>query len=86
MKYSNAIISCLFVFAFSISNLYSQNINVENAQRYDRLLIKNVKLIDGKGTPMRGPNDVIIENNKIASITRPRTKENAIPMFNSSSS
>lgn len=77
MKYSNAIISCLFVFAFSISNLYSQNINVENAQRYDRLLIKNVKLIDGKGTPMRGPNDVIIENNKIASITRPRTKENA---------
>lgn len=77
MKFSNAIISFLFILTFSIGNLYSQNIDVENAQRYDRLLIRNVKLIDGKGTPMRGPNDVIIENNKITSITWPKKDENA---------
>ncbi|MCK7476199.1 MAG: hypothetical protein M0C28_00360 [Candidatus Moduliflexus flocculans] len=31
---------------------------VEHGKRYDRLVIRNVLVIDGKGTPMRGPLDV----------------------------
>ncbi len=42
---------------------------VEHGRRYDRLVIRNVLVIDGKGTPMRGPLDVIVEGDKIASVT-----------------
>ena len=63
-------LTSLFLIVFISSNyLYSQNKGIENAQRYDRLIIKNVMIVDGKGTPMKGPNDVIIENNRIAAIT-----------------
>lgn len=41
---------------------------VEHGRRYDRLVIRNVLLIDGKGTPMRGPVDIVVEGNKIASV------------------
>jgi len=63
-------LTSLFLIVFISSNyLYPQNKGIENAQRYDRLIIKNVMIVDGKGTPMKGPNDVIIENNRIAAIT-----------------
>ncbi|MBU1013617.1 MAG: amidohydrolase family protein [Bacteroidetes bacterium] len=57
--------------------LKSQHVGIENSGKYDRFLIKNVMLIDGKGTPMKGPNDVIVEKNKITSITNTRTGEDA---------
>ncbi|MBN1938111.1 MAG: amidohydrolase family protein [Candidatus Aminicenantes bacterium] len=41
---------------------------VEHGKRYDRLVIRNVMVIDGKGTPMRGPMDVMVENNTIAAV------------------
>ncbi len=41
---------------------------VEHGQRYDRLVIRNVLVIDGKGTPMRGPMDVIVEGSRIAAV------------------
>lgn len=41
---------------------------VESGQRYERLVIRNVFLIDGKGTPMRGPVDIILQGNKIHSV------------------
>jgi imidazolonepropionase-like amidohydrolase len=41
---------------------------VEHGRRYDRLVIRNVVVIDGKGTPARGPMDVIVEGNKIAGV------------------
>ncbi|MFW6129393.1 MAG: hypothetical protein ACOC6P_04025 [Candidatus Aminicenantaceae bacterium] len=42
----------------------------EHGKQYDRLLIENVYIIDGNGTPIRGPSNLIIEKNTIDSITR----------------
>lgn len=76
MKMTKAIFYFLLISIIPINSIQSQNINIEHAKKYDRLLIKNVSLIDGKGTPMRGPNDIIIENNKITAISWPKTGEN----------
>lgn len=48
--------------------LSGQTKGVESGKRYDRLVIRNVIVVDGKGTPPRGPLDVIIEGNKIQSV------------------
>ncbi len=41
---------------------------VEHGLRYDRLVIRNVMVIDGKGTPARGPMDVVVEGNRIGAV------------------
>jgi len=41
---------------------------IEHGRRYDRLVIRDVLVIDGKGTPMRGPMDVVVEGNRIAAV------------------
>lgn len=41
---------------------------VEPGQRYDELVIRNVIVIDGKGTPPEGPQDIILRGNKIHSV------------------
>jgi imidazolonepropionase-like amidohydrolase len=46
----------------------AENRGVEHGKRADRLVIRNVLIIDGKGTPTRGPMDVILEGNKISSV------------------
>ncbi len=46
----------------------SQNPPAEHGERYDRLLIRNVFVIDGNGTPTRGPMNVIVENDRIVSV------------------
>jgi hypothetical protein len=58
------VLFCLLLF----QGLDGQTRGVENGKRYDRLVIRNVIIIDGKGTPPRGPNDVIIEGNRIQSV------------------
>src|SRR5690625_1219663 len=35
---------------------------------YDRLIIRGVTLIDGTGAPPRGPMDIVVEGNRIASV------------------
>ncbi len=40
----------------------------EHGQRYDRLLVRNVLVIEGDGTPIRGPQDIVIEKDRIASL------------------
>ena len=35
---------------------------------YDRLVIRNVNLVDGTGAPMQGPFDVVVERDRIARI------------------
>ena len=40
----------------------------EGAGPFDRLIIRGVTLIDGSGAPPRGPVDIVIEGNRIASI------------------
>ena len=61
-----------FVFAALVSNAGSvsqaRSRGVEHGRRYDRLVIRNVIVIDGKGTPARGPQDVVVEGNKIAAV------------------
>jgi hypothetical protein len=51
-----------------VSALRAQSRGVEHGQRYDRLVIRNVIVIDGKGTPARGPQDIVVEGNKIAAV------------------
>lgn len=77
MKKPNQYLLLLITIIYPITFLTAQNINISNAEKYDRLVIKNVLLIDGKGTPMRGPNDVIIENNRIAAITSTKKEKDA---------
>jgi imidazolonepropionase-like amidohydrolase len=61
-----------FVFAVLVSSAASapqaRSRGVEHGRRYDRLVIRNVIVIDGKGTPARGPQDVVVEGNKIAAV------------------
>jgi len=40
----------------------------EHGQQYSRLLIRNVHVIDGNGTPTRGPMNVIVENDLITAV------------------
>ena len=40
----------------------------EGAGPFDRLIIRGGILIDGSGAPARGPVDIVIEGNRIASI------------------
>ncbi|MFC2121723.1 amidohydrolase family protein [Bacteroidota bacterium] len=63
----------LFLFIFTIGALYSQTKNIKSGERYDKLIIRNAIIIDGKGTPPTGPSDVIVEGNKIQSIRSART-------------
>jgi imidazolonepropionase-like amidohydrolase len=48
--------------------LRAQSRGVEHGRRYDRLVIRNVIVIDGKGTPARGPMDVVVEGDRIAAV------------------
>ena len=50
---------------------------VEHGRRYDRLVIRNVRVIDGKGTPTRGPMDIVVEGNRIAAVTGANTRPDA---------
>ena len=40
----------------------------EHGRQYDRLLIRNVHIIDGNGTPITGPSNVVVENDRIVSV------------------
>jgi imidazolonepropionase-like amidohydrolase len=58
----------VFVFFLSAIVLKGETRGVESGQRYDELVIRNVTVIDGKGTPARGPVDIILRGNKIQSV------------------
>lgn len=58
----------LLLFLFSNQILSAENRGIESGKRYDRLVIRNVIVIDGNGTPAHGPEDVIVAGNKIAEI------------------
>lgn len=64
---------CLLLF----QGLRAETIGVEHGQRYDRLIIRNVIVVDGKGTPPRGPVDIVVQKNRIESIRRTRQNEEA---------
>ncbi len=60
-----------------IQGLFGETRGVENGKRYERLVIRNVTVIDGKGTPPVGPLDVIVEGNTIASVRYASRSESA---------
>jgi hypothetical protein len=64
----------LFLAAAAFS---AENRAVDHGRRYDRLVIRDVIIIDGKGTPPRGPMDVVIENNRIAAVRGPDRRPGA---------
>lgn len=70
---SISIIILLF-FVFTYQNLPCETRGIKNGQRYDRLIIRNVIVIDGNGTPPSGPMDVIVEGNKISAIRSARNE------------
>lgn len=41
---------------------------VVSGQRYNRLAIRNATIVDGNGTPARGPADIVIQGNTIAEV------------------
>ena len=65
---SAAFVLILVFLAVLTAPASAQNRGVDHGQRYDRLIIRNVMVIDGKGTPPRGPMDVLIAGNTIVDV------------------
>ena len=59
-------LSILFVFIFCLQS-FSQDTYLGDGP-YSQLIIRGVTLINGDGSPPRGPIDIVVENNKIVSI------------------
>jgi imidazolonepropionase-like amidohydrolase len=66
----------LVCFVFTAS-LQAETRGISHGQRYKTLIIRNVIMVDGNGTPAQGPVDVIVEDNIIESIRRARTGKGA---------
>jgi imidazolonepropionase-like amidohydrolase len=65
------------VLFFLAPYLLSESKGIKSGQRYDELVIRNVMVVDGKGTPPRGPMDIILKENKIFSIRSANTSPKA---------
>jgi imidazolonepropionase-like amidohydrolase len=48
--------------------LAAQTKGVTSGQKPQRLVIRNATMVDGNGTPARGPVDIVIENGRIADV------------------
>ena len=68
VRYSTRIATATVLLAsMSVSSAAAQSTRLPaHGERYDRMLISNVHLIDGNGTPMTGPSNVIVEKDRIA--------------------
>jgi hypothetical protein len=58
---------CVLVFLLSTINLFSQD-NYLGEGPFEQLIIRGVILINGDGSPPRGPVDIVVENNTIVGI------------------
>lgn len=58
----------LFIFAVCS---FAQAPAPAHGKRYARLVIRNAMVVEGNGTPARGPLDIVVENNRIAEIRPP---------------
>jgi imidazolonepropionase-like amidohydrolase len=64
--------SLILVLVLWTLNLHAQTKPAEHGKRVDQLVITNAMMIDGVGTPAEGPVDIVIKQNRIASVSRPR--------------
>jgi len=67
----------IFICLLINQNVISQTKGIGSGQQYDKLVIRNVVIVDGKGTPPRGPSDIIVKKNMIESIQRVKNGEDA---------
>jgi hypothetical protein len=58
---------CVLVFLMSTIHIFSQD-NYLGAGPFEQLIIRGVTLINGDGSPPRGPVDIVVENNTIVRI------------------
>jgi hypothetical protein len=58
---------CIFLFFTLTMNLFSQE-NYLGEGPFEQLIIRGVTLINGDGSPPRGPVDIVVENNTIVRI------------------
>lgn len=58
---------CIFLFFILTMNLFSQE-NYLGEGPFEQLIIRGVTLINGDGSPPRGPVDIVVENNTIVRI------------------
>lgn len=56
------------VIALFLALILNNGLNGQNPERYNQLVIRNVTVIDGNGTPAEGPMDVIVKGNAIDSV------------------
>ena len=74
MRHVKQLFILLFVFSFTVAQTNRAGIKpgsdrAEGEGPFKRLIIRGATVIDGAGGPPRGPVDIVIENNKIASIS-----------------
>ena len=57
-----------YILTFLLFNIsFSQQAKIENKQ-HDQLIIRGVTLINGDGSPPRGPIDIVVRKNIISNI------------------
>ena len=66
MKSYQKLLFLVGLFYFSLSTVFSQNDSSEGP--FNQLIIRGVTLINGDGSPPRGPIDIVVEDNKIERI------------------
>jgi formylmethanofuran dehydrogenase subunit A len=76
MYHSTRLVMSLSLILTLGSVLPGQTANVESGRRYDRLIIRNVMMVDGNGTPAQGPVDIVIEGSSIQSVRGARRGDN----------
>jgi len=68
-----ALLSGIFVL---VMGALGETRGVESGNRYERLIIRNVMVVDGNGTPASGPVDIVVEGNSIQAVRGVRRGEN----------
>lgn len=62
-----AIMAFHFILMLAVDG-FGQSRGIKSGERYDRLIIRNVIMLDGNGTPPRGPVDIVVEGNRIHAV------------------
>ncbi len=62
------LIILLFVGSFAYSQVKESPLIIDGDGPYTQLILRGVNLIDGTGAPMRGPMDIVIEDDRIVGI------------------
>ncbi len=62
-------VRCSFAIALIAgSAVHAQTTTVRHGVRPERLIIRNATIVDGNGTPAKGPFDIVLEGNTITQL------------------